>query len=218
MIMKANSMFLLNLASSSVEDPGRARSSSSSVGQYLATVSELTPGDPGLFPYTQFHCLESLGVQDHQLRELNEELMMEENWRRGNYEDRSSSETNRQSELSDKDSDKPDANGEAEIEPPTEFQGSFIDPGTGNVIRRNKFHRSVSIGSPKGKEWSPSGSSNRILTNRKRNSSHEDSGDHHHISLVTAPLSRHSVPHIPTCATVQVSFRYYSNCQIVKLL
>ena len=186
MIMKANSMFLLDLASSSAEETkGRKRLTSSS-GPSLATVSEINPGDPGSFPYTQFHCLDTLGVQDHQLRELNEELMMEEQWRRGDYEDsRSSAETVRcqpqEAACQDKDSDKPDANPESQgIEPPSEFQEG---PGGGVVYRRNKFHRSVSIGSPRGKEWSPTLSSNaRILTNRKRNSSHEDSGDHHHIS------------------------------------
>jgi len=188
MIMKANSMFLLNLASSSNEDTGRKRSTSA--GPSLATVSELIPGDPGAFPYSQFHCLESLGVQDHQLRELNEELIMEENWRRGNYEDsRSSSETVRQFEASG--SDKlTDSNVEAEIEPPTEFQGSFIDSNDG-VVRRNKFHRSVSTGS-KGSNWCPTASSNRVLTNRKRNSSHEDSGDHQNIS--TAEFLAHTSP------------------------
>ena len=191
MIMKANSMFLLNLASSSAEEAGRKRTTSSGPG--LATVSELLPGDPGAFPYTQFHCLEALGVQDHQLRELNDELVLEENWRRGNYEDsRSSSETIKQSEaVSDKDIDKPDANADSEIEPPSEFQGSVCEPG-GGVIRRNKFHRSVSIGSPRGKEWSPTPSGGRILTNRKRNSSHEDSSDHHHIS--TAEFLAHTSP------------------------
>ena len=128
----------------------------------------------------------TLFSQDHQLRELNEELIMEEQWRRGDYEEsRSSSETVRgqgqEAACQDKDSDKPDANPESQgIEPPSEFQEG---PGGGVVYRRNKFHRSVSIGSPRGKEWSPTLSSNaRILTNRKRNSSHEDSGDHHHIS------------------------------------
>ena len=195
MIMKANSMFLLDLASSSAEEKGRKRLTSTS-GSSLATVSEMTPGDPGSFPYTQFHCLETLGVQDHQLRELNEELMMEEQWRRGDYEEsRSSSETVRcqaaEAVVSDKDSDKPDANPESQgIEPPSEFQEG---PGGGVVYRRNKFHRSVSIGSPRGKEWSPTLSSNaRILTNRKRNSSHEDSGDHHHIS--TAEFLAHTSP------------------------
>ena len=90
---------------------------------------------------------------------------MEEQWRRGNYEDsRSSSETVRgpAEAVSDKDSDKPDANPENEIEPPSEFQEA--GPGGGVVYRRNKFHRSVSIGSPKGKEWSPSPPGARILT------------------------------------------------------
>ena len=204
MIMKSNSIFLLDLASSTTEDPGRKRTISS--GPSLATVSELTPGDPGAFPYTQFHCLEALGIQDHQLRELNDELMLEENWRRGTWEgredsSRSSSETVRQTEsCSDKDSDKPDANAESEIEPPSEFQGgggASCEPGgaaagAGAVVRRTKFHRSVSIGSPRGKDWSPSPSTNRILTNRKRNSSHEDSSDHHHIS--TAEFLAHTSP------------------------
>merc|ERR1719228_1665394 len=81
MVMKANSMFLLDLASSTSEDTGRRRTTST--GPSLATVAELTPGDPGAFPYTQFHCLESLGVQDSQLKELNDELILEETWRRG---------------------------------------------------------------------------------------------------------------------------------------
>ena len=181
MIMKANSMFLLNLASSSNEESGRKPAAAASAGPSLATVSELLPGDPGVFPYTQFHCLEALGVQDHQLRELNKELMLEEKWRRGNYdgaEDSGAAALPRMHErITDKDIDKPDANDLSDIEPPSEFQ----EPG-GGVVRR-KFNRSVSIGSPKGKGWSP---------NRKRNSSHEDSGDHHHIS--TAEFLAHTSP------------------------
>jgi len=197
MVMKANSMFLLDLASSTSEDTGRRRTTST--GPSLATVAELTPGDPGAFPYTQFHCLESLGVQDSQLKELNDELILEETWRRGaegNWDgpgdsSRSSSETIRQAEsLPDKDADKSDANADSEIEPPEEFQGSSSDQNA--VVRRNKFHRSVSIGSPKGKDWSPAPSGARILTNRKRNSSYEDSGDNHSVS--TAEFLSHTSP------------------------
>jgi len=197
MVMKANSMFLLDLASSTSEDTGRRRTTSS--GPSLATVAELTPGDPGAFPYTQFHCLESLGVQDSQLKELNDELILEETWRRGaegNWDgpgdsSRSSSETIRQAEsLPDKDADKADSNVDSEIEPPEEFQGSSSDQNA--VVRRNKFHRSVSIGSPKGKDWSPAPSGARILTNRKRNSSYEDSGDNHNVS--TAEFLSHTSP------------------------
>ena len=188
MVMKANSLFLLNLASSSDEETGRKRS------EKLPTVSELIPGDPGAFPYTQFHCLEALGVQDHQLKELNDELMLEENWRRGNYPDsRCSAESMRQSDV---DRDKPDANPDSDLPtPPSEFLGSMTEPGgAGAVLRRNKFHRSVSIGSPKGKDWSsPTPSGNRILTNRKRNSSHEAmSSEHHQIS--TAEFLSHTSP------------------------
>jgi len=49
------------------------------------------------------------------------------------------------------------------------------------VRRRSKFQRSVSIGSPRGKEWSPppgaagpAAVGGLLLTQRKRNSSHED--------------------------------------------
>ena len=182
-LMKSNSMFLLDLASSTGEEASRTDGLSG-----LATVAELTPGDPGSFPYTQFHCLEALGVQDSQLKELNDELILEESWRKGatdsNWdgggggESRSSSETLKSELLLvDLDADKADANPEGgEIDPPEEFQGGAHAAGA--VVRRNRFHRSVSIGSPRGKEWSPSPSGNRtVLTNRKRNSSYEDSGE-----------------------------------------
>merc|ERR1719319_19147 len=177
-LMKNNSMFLLDLASSTGEEPVRVEGAAG-----LATVAELTPADPGAFPYTQFHCLEALGVQDSQLKELNDELILEESWRKGatgsNWEgggeSRSSSDTLKSDLLLvDMDADKADANPEGgEIAPPEEFQGRE----GGAVLRRNRFHRSVSIGSPRGKEWSPAPAGRTVLTNRKRNSSYEDSGE-----------------------------------------
>jgi hypothetical protein len=76
----------------------------------------------------------------------------------------------------------------AEIDPPEEFQSdsdtpndALARPAAAVVVRRrSKFQRSVSIGSPRGKEWSPPGAAGPsavgglLLTQRKRNSSHED--------------------------------------------
>jgi E3 ubiquitin-protein ligase MYCBP2 len=194
-LMKNNSMFLLDLASSTGDEATRADGSSG-----LATVAELAPGDPGTFPYTQFHCLEALGVQDSQLKELNDELILEESWRKGANDtwERAGemsrplpSDTKSDLLLVDLDADKADANPEGgEIEPPEEFQGPR---GAEAVVRRSRFHRSVSIGSPRGKEWSPAPSSSRtVLTNRKRNSSYEDSGDRQGLS--TAEFLAHTSP------------------------
>merc|ERR550519_1779842 len=70
---------------------------------------------------------------------------------------------------------------EKEIDPPEEFQ-SLSSSKDAAVVRRTKFHRSISIGSPKGKEWSPPPSGARVIMSRKRNSSYEDSIDHHSVS------------------------------------
>ena len=43
----------------------------------LETVTELVPGDPGSFPFVPFRCLDILNLQDTQLKELNDELIME---------------------------------------------------------------------------------------------------------------------------------------------
>ncbi len=71
----------------------------------------------------------------------------------------------------------------SKIEPPEEFQSEAATsespfPQQSVVRRRNKFQRSVSIGSPRSREWSPVAQSTvpaaAVLAQRKRNSSHEE--------------------------------------------
>ena len=172
MVMKANSIFLLDLASSTEEDHSKRV-----IQPELETVTELLPGDPGCFPYTPFHCMDVLGVQDSELKELNNELMMEDNMQSSldwEYPARSASRKASEEERSREASKCLEskegvvlAEKISEIDPPAEFQSEDSSNSDNTVIRRNKFQRSISTGSPKGKAWSP-------LNSRKRNSSYED--------------------------------------------
>ena len=162
MVMKANSMFLLDLACSSGEEAGRRRAVSTGPAS-LPTVAELPPHQPAAFPYSQFHCLEALGVQDSQLRELDAELArLQADPSATGWQSPAPTEGK---EIGSRREPSP------ELEPPEQFQED------GAVVRRSKFHRSVSIGSPRGKEWSPAVAGSSVLTNRKRNSSYEEAGE-----------------------------------------
>ena len=166
MVMKENSLFLLNL-SSSIEEEHSKRIPNPE----LETVTELIPGDPGSFPYTPFHCLDTLGVQDSALKDLNNELIMQENLQESlDWEypvrppSRRTSEGEKQKEPLKEAagfSEKP-----SEIDPPPEFQSEASAKSDETVVRRSKFHRSISIGATRGKDRSPA--------DRKRNSSYED--------------------------------------------
>ena len=171
-VMKANSSFLLDLASSTEEDHSRRTAQPE-----LETVTELIPGDPGSFPYIPFNCLDVLGVQDSELKELNNELLLQDNLQTSldwEYPTRASSSRNSDGDRSRGVSKDPESKEGSvlvekvsEIDPPAEFQSDESTQSDRTVLRRSKFHRSYSIGSPKSKEWSPSSS-------RKRNSSYED--------------------------------------------
>ena len=169
-VMKANSVFLLDLASSTEDDHAKRTAQPE-----LETVTELVPSDPGCFPYQPFHCLDVLGVQDTELKELNNELIMEASLQNSldwEYPSRSTSRKTSDGERSREASKGPESKEGSffvekisEIDPPAEFQ-SDASATEQTVIRRSKFHRSISTGASKGKDTSPA--------SRKRNSSYED--------------------------------------------
>ena len=160
MVMKENSLFLLNLSSSTEEEHSRRIPE-------LETVTELVPGDPGSFPYTPFHCLEALGIQDSALKDLNNDLLMQESLQETmdwEYPARPSS--RKTSEGERRKDHLLEAGSVSEIDPPAEFQSDESVKSDETVVRRSKFHRSISIGATRGTDRSPA--------DRKRNSSYED--------------------------------------------
>ena len=178
-------------------------------------------GDEGNFPYNQFNCLAALGVQqDSQLKELDTALLLQDREMKAASTGDSGWDflptVTRSNEPLPSSADEVDKSATgataAEIDPPEELQSNETEGAAGGggdttdraesvvvVRRRSKFHRSVSIGSPRGKEWSPPPPSAAAIgsiggTLRKRNSSHEEQYHQHRGGGGTAEFLAHTSP------------------------